>query len=380
VRKPAELCLLSLINEFLVINLNRPTGAQARSQAAWTRSMAEQILLRQGFSHASVNELHLIQRGECDVYRARTGPHRLVLHVGAEAVVRLLHYNLLRLEEIDGGGLPRAIGWAAPRTGSSQGNAVLVTTMLAGVELTARTFSPAAWNDLCSVLLRMHGLPAEVDRPFRRRPIHDALSFPRLAAELEEAVRTHHLPIPLDRLRGHLDRIAEFTQIHSAVFKVPTRLIHTDLSRSNVLIDGPKAGIVDWLDLGPGDYAYDLASLKFAMDSVRPRDSATLLQERARLYRVAFDDSTLELRMRFFLALVGLVRAHSYALHMRPFPPGRAWRVRTCFVHSEAQWRSPLRLDGIDAGAPAVPTDHQSLPPTPPLRALFYMASNRRRI
>ena len=57
-----------------------------------------------------------------------------------------------------------------------------------------------------------------------------------------------------------------------------------------------------------------------------------------------------------------------------------ARRVRTCYLHSVAQWRSPLRLDGADAGAPAVPTDHQPLPPGPPLRALFYLAANRRAV
>lgn len=284
------------------------------------------------------------------------------------------------LEQIDGEGLPRAIGWAAPGVGTSAGPAVLVTTLLAGVELSTRTFSPPAWNDLCRLLQRLHRLPADSEPAVRQRPVHDAPSFPVLAAELEEAVRAHRLPIPLDRLRGYLDSLAEYTQIHSAAFEVRPMLIHTDLSRANVLIDGLKAGIVDWLDLGPGDYAYDLASLKFAMDSVRPSDSATLLQQLARVYQVAFDDSTLEVRLRFFMALVGLVRAHSYARHTRPYPPGRAWRVCTCYLHSEAQWRSPLRLEGADAGAPAVPTDHRPLPPTAPLRALFYLASNRRTI
>jgi aminoglycoside phosphotransferase (APT) family kinase protein len=341
--------------------------------------MGEQILLSGGCSD-SIDELRLIQRGECDVYRARAGSHDLILHAGAEVAVRQLYDNLLMLEQIDGEGLPRAIGWAPPTAGSSHGPAVLLTTMLEGVELSSRTFSPVAWDNLCRLLMRVHALPAEGEPVARRRPVHDAASFPALAAELEEAVRTHRLPIPLDRVRGHLDSIAEYTQIHSAAFEVRLMLIHTDLSRANVVIDGPRAGIVDWLDLGPGDYAYDLASLKFAMDSVRPRDSATLLQEHARLYQAFFDDSTLELRMRFFMALVGLVRAHSYALHTRPYPPGRAWRVRTCYLHSEAQWRSPLRLEGTDAGAPAVPTDHRPIPPTPPLRALYYMASNRRPI
>jgi hypothetical protein len=356
----------------------RLNGVQARSNAAHARALAGQVLLRGGCSDA-VDELRLIQRGECDVYRARVGSHDVVLHAGDEVLVRQLYDNLLNLEQIDGEGLPRAIGWAAPEAGSPDGPAVLVTTLLSGVELSTDTFSLAAWNNMCRLLMHLHGLPAEGE-PAVRRPVHDAPSFPSLAGELEEAVRMHRLPIPLDRLRRHLDGLAEYALINAAKFKFRPLLIHTDLSRANVLIDGPRAAIVDWLALGPGDYAYDLASLKFAMDSVRPRDSAILLQQQARVYQLAFDDTTLELRMRFFLALVGLVRAHSYALHPRPYPPGRAWRVRTCYLHSEAQWQSPLRLEGTDAGAPAVPTDHRPLPPSKPLRALYYLAANRKPI
>lgn len=372
-----EMRLIAPLSSF---HFSRGAGEHERADAAFARGMAEQILMSRGFSDASVQEQRVMQRGECVVYRARAGRHDLALHVGAEAVISQLYDNLLTLEQIDGDGLPRAIGWAAMRARSADRLAVLVTTLRAGVELSGRSFSPAAWNDVCRILLSLHSLRADPEPAGRRRPVHDAPSFPALADELEKAVRMHRLPIPLDRLRGHLDRIGEYTQIHSSDFKVRPVMIHTDLSRSNVLIDGSKAGIVDWLDLGPGDYAYDLASLKFAMDSVRPRDSAALVQQHARLYRSVFDDNTLELRMRFFLALVGLVRAHSYAYHAKPYPAGRAWRVRTCYLHSEAQWRSPLHLEGSDAGAPATPTDHRPLPPTPPLRALYYMASNLRRI
>lgn len=345
------------------------------------RAAAEQVLGRsRDVTDASIDELRLVHRGDCDVYQARAGSHRFVLHTGPEAIVGQLHDNLVRLEAIGGEGLPRAIGWAPPAAEGTDRTAVLVSTWLAGAELSARTFGSKPWSNLCHLLLRLHGLPAEGEPGPRRRPAHDPCLFPALAADLEEAVRTHRIPIPIDHLREHLGAMTEYANLHSGAFSVRPRLIHTDLSRSNVVVDGPRAGIVDWMDLGPGDYAYDLASLKFAMDSVRPRDSAKLLQQQAREYRAAFDDSSLERRMRFFLALPALVRANTYARHAASYPPGRAWRVRTCYLHSVAQWRSPLRLDGEDAGAPAVPTDHRPLPPGPPLRALFYLAANRRAV
>jgi hypothetical protein len=82
--------------------------------------------------------------------------------------------------------------------------------------------------------------------------------------------------------------------------------------------------------------------------------------------------------MRFFLALPGLVHAYEYAGQTALFPAARAWRVRTCYLHSEAQWRSPLRLDGGAVGAPATRTPHWPDEMPAQLRGLYYLVAPKR--
>ena len=171
--------------------------------------------------------------------------------------------------------------------------------------------------------------------------------------------------------------MANYVTEHSADFRVPPRLIHGDLNRSNVLVQGGRIGLIDWYDLGAGDYAFDLAMLKFMMDSVAPRLSSELLRRQVRDYSQRFDDPSLEMRMRFFLALPGLVHAFWYASRSSLFPAARAWRVRTCYLHSESQWRSPLRLHPA-GGAPAVPTEHWALRFPQPVRGMFYLLAPKR--
>src|SRR5207302_5607445 len=118
--------------------------------------------------------------------------------------------------------------------------------------------------------------------------------------------------------------------------------------------------------------------LKFMLDSVAPRLSTELIRERARAYRSRFQDDTLEVRLRFFLALAGLIHAYWCGDDTGAFAAGRAWRVRTSYLHSEAQWRSPLRLDGQPAGAPSAKTEQWALDLRQPIRGMFYVMAPKR--
>jgi len=165
---------------------------------------------------------------------------------------------------------------------------------------------------------------------------------------------------------------------HSAEFQLPTRLIHGDLHRSNIVSTGSSIGLLDWGDLAAGDYAFDLGALKFVLDAVAPRKSTQFIRAWALAYRDRFQDSTLEVRMRFFLALAGLVRAFNCADDSAAFRPSRAWRARACYLHSEAQWRSPLRFEGPVAGAPVARTEDFAVDMRQPMRGLFYLVAPKR--
>jgi Ser/Thr protein kinase RdoA (MazF antagonist) len=338
------------------------------------------IFLEEAGLPDEIDRLEFVQRHHTDVYRVRAGAGDYIAQIspdGTQYLERLCH-NLRQLEGLDDRRIPRVHAFRQGGSASqSQGAwSVLITTALQGTEFSPRTYSWRAWADLSDVLQRIHGLAANHQASWGVSvPAYSVEAFPALA----ETLMLHLRGLPLDsqRVRGHLDEMATYVAEHADGFRIPLRLIHGDLNRSNVLVQNGQIGLIDWFDLGAGDYAFDLAMLKFMMDSVAPRSSSALLRQQVEEYSRRFDDQTLEMRMRFFLALPGLVHALWYASRASLFPAARAWRVRTCYLHSERQWRSPLRLNPA-GGAPAVPTEHWALRFPQPVRGVFYMLAPKR--
>jgi Ser/Thr protein kinase RdoA (MazF antagonist) len=328
-----------------------------------------------------VDDLQFVAKHHTTVYRVRTGDCTYIVHVtphGTEDLSRI-ELNLRRLESLGDDRIPRVLAFRAAcrQAPLDQRWALLVMSDIPGEELSSRNFSPAAWSNLSGLIRRVHALPAEHDPGSEAcRRIDEAAAFPDFA----ETFISHMVGLPLrpDRVRAHLTAMSEFVEARAARFSVPPRLIHGDLNRTNIRVKANHAGVIDWSDLGTGDYAFDLAALKFALDSVAPRASADLIQELARTYRTEFDDDSLEERLRFFLALSGLISAFWYANESALFPAARAWRVRTCYLHSEAQWQMPLRLTGTGAGVPVIRTEHWALRIPQPARGLFYLLAPKR--
>jgi aminoglycoside phosphotransferase (APT) family kinase protein len=290
-----------------------------------------------------------------------------------------IEHNLRRLEPLEDDRIPRVLAFrdSARYAAADQRWAALVMSDIRGEELSPRSFNLAAWSNLCGLVRRVHALPAQREEASQvSRRIDEAEAFPDFAETF--VLHLSGLPLGLERVRLHLQAMSEYVSNYRSSFSVPMRLIHGDINRENIRVHGAQAGVIDWSDLGGGDYAYDLAMLKFALDSVAPKRSAHLIRELARDYRQNFQDDTLELRLRFFLALPGLVSAFWYTNESALFPAARAWRVRTCYLHSESQWQTPLCLDGTDASAPVIQTEHWALRIPQPARGLFYLLAPKR--
>jgi aminoglycoside phosphotransferase (APT) family kinase protein len=328
-----------------------------------------------------VDGLCFVARHHTIVYRVRAGSSSYIVHVtphGTEDLSRI-ERNLRRLEPLGDDRIPRVLAFreSARDAPVGQGWAALVMSDIPGGELSSRSFNLAAWSNLCGLVRRVHALPAPGEQGSRVSPrIDQAAAFPDFAETL--VLHLSGLPLGLERVRSHLRTMSEYVSEYRGSFSVPMRLIHGDINRENIRVHGAQAGVIDWSDLGGGDYAYDLAMLKFALDSVAPKRSAHLIRELARDYRQNFQDDTLELRLRFFLALPGLVSAFWYTNETAMFPASRTWRVRTCYLHSEAQWRTQLRLDGTDGALPVIRTEHWALRIPQPARGLFYLLAPKR--
>lgn len=340
-------------------------------------TLLEEIFAREPELPSTVQSIELLARGHADVYRVVAGSDRFVAHIsrnGTEYLKRL-RANLTRVQFLGKAQVPQVVAWCQADAGHSW--SVLICTEVAGRELDRKNASPNGLASLADVLFRLHAVEAPVER---RDGIlftaDDAAGFGAFSETL--LARLADLPVNRERVAAHLRSMAGYLEEHVSAFSGVSRLIHGDLHRSNIVIDGGRVGLIDWSDLSGGDYAYDLATLKFVLDSVAPSLSSEFIRRRACLYREQFDDGTLETRLRFFLSLAGLVRAIHCADDTEALQLSRAWRVRACYLHSEAQWRSPLRLDGTTVGAPAVRTEEFAVDMRQPMRGLFYLVAPKR--
>lgn len=311
---------------------------------------------------AKVRDIRFVQRGLFDTYAVETADERFVAQIsrdGMGSLVRLKR-NLGTLRRLDRPHqLPALLAWRQGDDLELEPWAVAITSYIPGDELGPRSLNRKAWTSLCELLEAVHRLPAEDHRGRRLARASDGpAAFVDVARELELQVPKLGWPVSAIRIGPVLREIESFLDRHFPAFEITPCFIHSDLTRANILISSCVTGLVDWADGGSGDYAYDLGCLKFALDSVAPRASPKLIQELARRYRQSFDDASLELRLTFYLAFTGLAQALAYALAPATFNITRAMRVRACLLHSIAQWRSPLRLDGPRPGAPASVTDH----------------------
>jgi aminoglycoside phosphotransferase len=340
-------------------------------------SLLGQIFDEEQALPSHVESIELLAREHGDIYRVRAGGAAFIAHVSLRGTQYLqrLRENLGRVAALNDERIPRVAAWSQSESGKAW--AVLVCPEIPGDELSHTNAAAPALESLADLLLKLHSLDAPVER-------HDGVTYTPddsagFAAFSETLLsRLADLPIAPDRVRRHLAEMAAYLEANANAFRISARLIHGDLHRSNIVVSGSQIGLLDWGDLVGGDYAYDLASLKFVLDSVIPRSSVEFICNQARRYRDQFKDDTLEVRLRYFLSLAGLVRAIHCADDTAAFGPGRAWRVRACYLHSEAQWRKPLRLDGQEMGAPAVKTEDWALDMRQPLRGLFYLVAPRR--
>jgi len=340
-----------------------------------TRSIVDEIFTAELAAAGPVQRLDFLGRGQTDVYRIVADGRNFIAHTnpsGTEYLKRL-RANLEALAVLRDDRIPREAAWRK----SNGAWAVLVYPEIPGTELNRSNATGAALDQLGDLLLRLHSVedPGQAgDSPVWR--VNEPAAFAAFGDMLLH--RVADLPIRRDRVRSHLDVMAQYLAEHRSEFEIPTHLIHGDLHRSNIVSTGTSIGLLDWADLTAGDYAFDLAALKFILDSVAPRKSLEFIRARARAYRERFHDGSLEIRMRFFLALAGLVRAVNCADDIAAFRPGRAWRVRACYLHSEAQWRVPFEIEGAARSAPVARTEDFAVDMRQPIRGLFYLVAPKR--
>jgi hypothetical protein len=291
-------------------------AAPAEDEAAGAgrcRWLAGELAARLG---GPTRAVHLQRRTRYDLDRADLPAGPALVKLGPVAHLEQEARCLGRARALVGGVAPRPLGFFETAGGSTSGSALLVMEWLPGAHLEPGRLTAAGWRRLVAALLRLHrqgdgGPPAcfplapDFVTLSVRRDCYATLPQlrPLLAAE---AGRAPGLDAP-GALALFDELGAEFGAGRER-FVRPSRFVHADLWPENILTDGTRTWLVDWIGLKPGDYAVDLANVKLVLDWVWPPWRAHLAFEAllARYRRVFADDTLLE-RIRVLLPLVSLV-------------------------------------------------------------------------
>ena len=121
---------------------------------------------------------------------------------------------------------------------------------------------------------------------------------------------------------GIIEETKQYLKSSSATLRVSGSLLHNDLWWDNIIIAKDDVYLVDWESMRVGDYAEDLAFMRVMIDFKPAYDSKRIFWKTARdetvanrffaniieMYEHAFEDETLDERLRFYLVLQSLRR------------------------------------------------------------------------
>src|ERR1700730_4907851 len=190
-----------------------------------------------------IDSIEQIRWDHCDVYRVRTEAGGYIAHVTAESSeqLRRTRDNLDRLRPLALAGIPRALAWrdwgGAPTPGREW--ATLVSTQIAGAELSRRNFNRLVWADLKELLRQIHIMPIHhIEPPRTSLPVARPAAFAGVVEALEGLFGLLRVPLTADRIRRHLEDMSEYLERNAAGFRVPLAAIHGDLNPTNIVSTG----------------------------------------------------------------------------------------------------------------------------------------------
>jgi len=276
------------------------------------------------------------RRAGFDLYHADAAGRRVLVKVGPQPRLTREAENLRRAGAVVGNLAPALLGFAA----TADDDALLIMQYVAGVNLEPGGLTPAIWNGLVDGLMKLHGNPvggaptcAPLAEDFVTLSVGQEryASLPRLRPLLRDAAR-RVAGLNAEAALALFDGLSNHVVGHQAVFQCSPRLVHADLWPENVLVNGSRCWLVDWVWLKYSDYALDLANLKLILDWVWPPWTAQLAFERLlQRYARAFDDPGLIARIGVLLPIVSLI--HLVQFGQEGFEdPYNAAAMRACFA------------------------------------------------
>jgi len=182
---------------------------------------------------------------------------------------------------------------------------ILVMERVFGVPLTHDVFDDRVFDELVTVLKRLHRTEA------------------RTGPALDERVRLVHCREVLlqflqddavlasERVANHFDALQRYYLEREEIFRRPRTIIHGDLWWDNILVDDGRIRLIDWLESSEQEYCRDLAQFKIGVlnEVLDVAASQRFFEKIVNAYREEFEDKTIFERIRYYLPTLFLEEA-----------------------------------------------------------------------
>lgn len=230
----------------------------------------------------------------------------------------------------------------SPHTKNKFDREILVMERVSGVPLTRDVFNNHVFDELVKVLKRLHHTEAQLNftcdtraRLVRCREV--LLQFLQDDAILQQ-----------ERVSNHFDALQRYYLERKEIFKRPSTMVHGDLWWDNILVDGGRIHLIDWLESKERDYCQDLAQFKIGVlnEVLDPKASQCFFEKIMMAYHDEFEDNTAFERIRYFLPVLFLEEAFylpftffPWEIKYREDPEDFRQRFVNYYERSEAYFR-----------------------------------------
>ena len=194
---------------------------------------------------------------------------------------------------------------------------ILVMENVKGVLLNKNIFTEQVFVELINVLKRLHRTKTKSSRT-----IFEVERLKNCRKTIMQFLNKKEI-IPIDRSHKHLDDLRKY-YFEKKIYDFRKTIIHGDLWWDNILVDGGKIKIIDWLEASVNDYCRDIAQLKIGIlnELLNKHQSKYFFKKILNEYKEKFKDETIYDRIKYYLPLMYLEEA--FYLPFKFFP----WEIK----------------------------------------------------
>ncbi len=193
----------------------------------------------------------------------------------------------------------------SPYTNNEFHREILVMERVSGVPLTRDVFNSHVFDELVKVLKRLHHTEAHMSSTLDTR-----VRLVRCREVLLQFLKNDAV-LAREQVTNHFNAMQRYYMEREDLFQRPQTIVHGDLWWDNILVDGGRIRLIDWLESREQEYCRDLAQFKIGVlnEVLDPSVSQRFFEKIVSAYKDEFEDNTIFERLRYYLPALFLEEA-----------------------------------------------------------------------